>query len=174
MLEKLYPKDKYPDGHPHLALTLYNLGSLLHSRGSLEKAKGFHERALVMDRRQIRTLASWASEAETLDLAQSLLPHRDALLSVTFYLPNSDSAAYAQTWDSRAQVTRVLQQRHLAACAAKEVQTQAAWQELRDTRRRLARLLLEPATGGRRRRDLASLSDHKETLDAAWPIGCPN
>src|SRR5215813_12501258 len=31
--QKLYPKEGYPQGHPHLASSLNNLGSLLQARG---------------------------------------------------------------------------------------------------------------------------------------------
>ena len=34
MCKRLYPPDKYPDGHPDLAMSLSNLGELLESGAS--------------------------------------------------------------------------------------------------------------------------------------------
>ena len=34
MYKKLYPPEKYPDGHPDLATSLNNLGALLDARAS--------------------------------------------------------------------------------------------------------------------------------------------
>jgi hypothetical protein len=49
--QKLYPKAKYPDGHPDLALSLSNMGLVLLWSGSAEKALPFFEQALAMWRR---------------------------------------------------------------------------------------------------------------------------
>src|SRR5262245_23935224 len=38
MRQQLYPKDKYPQGHPQLAQSLSNLGALLQARGDYAKA----------------------------------------------------------------------------------------------------------------------------------------
>ena len=166
MLEKLYPKDKYPYGHFHQAQSLNNLGGLMETQGSYTQAQALYERALTMQCQQIRDVASWASEAEALDLAQHFPLTRDSLFSVTGHIPASDAAAYAGAWGSRALVTRVLQQRHLAARAAQDARTKAAWQELRDTRRHLARLLVQPARDpAERDRDLARLNNRKQTLE---------
>src|SRR5262245_16003719 len=35
MRQRLYPKEKYPDGHPHLAISLNDLGALLQGMGLL-------------------------------------------------------------------------------------------------------------------------------------------
>ncbi len=48
MNQSLYPKDHYPHGHPDLAKSLNNLGSLLLALGSYGDARGYHERALAM------------------------------------------------------------------------------------------------------------------------------
>jgi tetratricopeptide (TPR) repeat protein len=50
-LLKLYPKDKYPDGHPDLADSFNNLGAALHSLGAFDKALPCYERALALQRR---------------------------------------------------------------------------------------------------------------------------
>jgi CHAT domain-containing protein/tetratricopeptide (TPR) repeat protein len=48
MRESLYPKDRYPRGHPDLATSLNNLGSLLQDQGSYGEARGYLERGLAM------------------------------------------------------------------------------------------------------------------------------
>ena len=48
MNEALYPKERYPQGHPDLALSLNNLGDLLRAQGAYGEARAYHERALAM------------------------------------------------------------------------------------------------------------------------------
>jgi tetratricopeptide (TPR) repeat protein len=50
MCQSLYPKDRYPQGHPYLAGSLNNLGNLLQAQGSYSEARGYYERALAMHR----------------------------------------------------------------------------------------------------------------------------
>ena len=51
MYKRLYPADKYPDGHPDLATSLNNLGFLLQARGEYGKAEPFYRDALDMYKR---------------------------------------------------------------------------------------------------------------------------
>jgi CHAT domain-containing protein/Tfp pilus assembly protein PilF len=51
MRRRLYPTDRYPQGHPHLALSLNNLGALLKDQGEYARALRYHEQALAMRRR---------------------------------------------------------------------------------------------------------------------------
>jgi tetratricopeptide (TPR) repeat protein len=51
MNQKLYPKTRYPDGHPHLASSLNNLGFLLNSLGEYAKAEPFLRDALAMNQK---------------------------------------------------------------------------------------------------------------------------
>jgi CHAT domain-containing protein/Tfp pilus assembly protein PilF len=46
--EQLYPKAGYPQGHPHLAQSLADLGSLLQGQGKHGRALPFYEQALHM------------------------------------------------------------------------------------------------------------------------------
>ena len=46
--ERLYPEDKYPQGHPDLALSVQFLATLRHARGDYGKALPLHERALAL------------------------------------------------------------------------------------------------------------------------------
>src|SRR5262249_56591049 len=48
MREALYPKDRYPQGHPDLANSLHNLGALLQAQGDYGGARGYYQRALAM------------------------------------------------------------------------------------------------------------------------------
>jgi CHAT domain-containing protein/Tfp pilus assembly protein PilF len=46
--EALYPKSKYPQGHPDLANSLYALGFLLHAQREYAQALPYYQRALAM------------------------------------------------------------------------------------------------------------------------------
>src|SRR5262245_51384555 len=48
---KLYPRQRYRDGHPDLAPSLNNLGLLLRDRGELDKAEPLYRDALAMRQR---------------------------------------------------------------------------------------------------------------------------
>ena len=48
MEEALYPKERYPQGHPTLAFSLNTLGKLLEAQGALGGARAYYERALAM------------------------------------------------------------------------------------------------------------------------------
>jgi len=48
---RVYPVDKYPDGHPNLASSLNNLGFLLQERGEYGRAEPLYREALEMRRR---------------------------------------------------------------------------------------------------------------------------
>jgi tetratricopeptide (TPR) repeat protein len=51
MLQRLYPPDRFPDGHPDLARSLNNLGSVLYALGQPAKALPYYEKALAMYQR---------------------------------------------------------------------------------------------------------------------------
>ena len=48
MCQALYPKERYPHGHPDLAESLDNLGYLLEAQGAYGDARGYYEQALAM------------------------------------------------------------------------------------------------------------------------------
>jgi CHAT domain-containing protein len=48
MREQLYPKARYPRGHPLLALSLNNLGALLKAQGEYGQAQTYYRQALAM------------------------------------------------------------------------------------------------------------------------------
>jgi CHAT domain-containing protein/Tfp pilus assembly protein PilF len=47
--QRVYSRDRYPDGHPHLALSLSWLGLVLQAQGDYGRAKPFFRQALAMD-----------------------------------------------------------------------------------------------------------------------------
>jgi tetratricopeptide (TPR) repeat protein/CHAT domain-containing protein len=49
--QRLYPKGKFPQGHPRLAEGLNNLGSLLHAQGKSARALDYFQEALAMRQR---------------------------------------------------------------------------------------------------------------------------
>jgi tetratricopeptide (TPR) repeat protein len=51
MRQRLYPTDKYPQGHPELAASLDNLGLLLQSQGEYAKALEYQQQAVAMYQR---------------------------------------------------------------------------------------------------------------------------
>ena len=48
MDQALYPKERYPQGHPDLATSLNNLGLLLQAQGDYGEARAYLQRALAM------------------------------------------------------------------------------------------------------------------------------
>jgi CHAT domain-containing protein/tetratricopeptide (TPR) repeat protein len=158
MCERLYPRQD----HPHLATSLTNLGLLLQAQGEPRQGLAYLARALAVNRRVLDDVAFSAPEAEALAFAASLPRAGGAYLSFARAVPDSDAAAYDHAWASKAAVTRVLRRRHLAARAATG-KARDAWDDLLDTRRRLARLFHSPAPDpAARDREARRLTDRKE------------
>src|SRR5262249_30694684 len=152
--------------HPYLAASLNNMGGVLSSLGEARKALPYHERALTMQRALIADRALFASEAEVLSFAAQLPLTRDGLLSASLNVGGSDRQAYAQVWRGKAQLTRLLQARHLAARASQDEKTQALWEQLRQARRDVARLLNTPGLDREERdKQLKKLDEAKEGLE---------
>jgi CHAT domain-containing protein/tetratricopeptide (TPR) repeat protein len=168
MCQRLYPQAGYPLGHPQLAQSLSSLGYLLWALGQSDKALPHYEQALVMDRRLAASFTANAPEAEALSFLRTLPLTRDGYLTAALAANVPAAANYAHVWASKAPLTRLLQRRHQAtrlALAGSEA-ARLKWQDLLDTRRNLARLLLEPATNQQARdQKLARLTDHKEALE---------
>ena len=57
MFQALYPKEKYPQGHPSLATSLNSLGCVLTAQGAYGEAGVYFERALAMNRRSTPSCA---------------------------------------------------------------------------------------------------------------------
>jgi CHAT domain-containing protein len=163
MYRKLYPPGRYPDGHPDLARSLNNLGSLLQDRGELAWAEPLLRDALAMYQRLGSALLAGSAEAEALNFLAQLPLTRDAYLSVTHALPDKTSSAYHALWHARGAVTHMLQQRRLALLAARDRATRDLAQQLTATRQALAGLL-RPGAAARPQR-VRELSDQKEKLE---------
>jgi len=162
MYQALYPKDQYPTGHPQLATSLNALGSLLQDQGEYAKAEPFFRQALEIYQQRAEQLARTAPEALALNHAATFPLTRDALLSTTRQLPDSDTRSYAAIWFTKAALTRVYQRRHLALVAAASDEGIAqAYHQLQRLRRQRERLLLAATSAGSSARDdqLRQLND---------------
>jgi tetratricopeptide (TPR) repeat protein len=170
MRQALYPKEQYPQGHPHLAQDLNNLGRLVWAEGSAGEAWGLLQQAVDMQQDLADLLVAVTAEAEALDYLAQLPRARDHLIAVSLHVPDSDAAAYARVWRGKAAVARILRRRQaalvrLAAANPDTRQTVEAW---RDTRGRLARLLLAMSDGRdhpQRLQRLQQLTAEKERLE---------
>jgi CHAT domain-containing protein/Tfp pilus assembly protein PilF len=170
MDRKLYPVVKYPDGHPDLATSLSSLCYQLNAQGQHAQALPYLEQALAISQRQAQRFAEEATESEALTQARSLSPYRDFLLSISGHLPDGVERTYGLLWSGRDALSRIWQQRHratLAAASRPDIRNRLA--DLHATRRRLARLLLqplppEPAARTARDREVQQLTDQKESL----------
>jgi hypothetical protein len=176
MRERLYPKEKYPQGHPLLADSLDSLGFLVHAQGNYAEALGYSKRALEMRQDLTELFAAAASEAQAFDLANSLPRTQDVLLSITRHLPETEAVSYKYVWRGKAAITRCLErrQRDLAQAlvlsgtkpTSDQDQARRLSRKLLTTRRALARLLLSPARDPKAHRQrLQQLSEEKEVLE---------
>ncbi|MFO0879790.1 MAG: CHAT domain-containing tetratricopeptide repeat protein [Gemmataceae bacterium] len=153
MREKLYPRSHYPSGHPDLAGSLNNLALLYLAQAEYGKAEQLYRQALEMYTASAVTLAGSADEATALNYSSKQPLARDAFLSATRHLPRVD--AYPALWVTKAALTRVVEQRHLAALAAESPEARQLWDAQTGLRRERERLLLAPVEASNTRaRDL--------------------
>jgi CHAT domain-containing protein len=177
MFQRLYPADKYPQGHPDLAQGLANLGLLLQAQGEYGQALGYCRQALDVRGRLAGAFADAASEAEALNYLTSLPTAHNALLSCSAALPEtSPEEDYAALWRYKAAATAVLQRRQLLVYASGDDATRRLAEDLLDARRQLARLLLAPADAPIKDRDqrLADLTARKESLERRLAEALPD
>jgi hypothetical protein len=163
MRESLYPKDRYPQGHPHLATSLSNLGGLLQAQGSYAEAGVFLRQGADMQQALARTMLAATSEAEAMSYLAQLPMTRDGLISVSLHVPASDEETYRRVWNGKSALTQMLHDRQATtlgrATTDPDVQrTVTAW---RDARSRLARLILATADG----------RDHPERVAMVQELG---
>jgi CHAT domain-containing protein len=165
--QKLYPQERYPHGHPHLALSINNLAFLHHRQGEYGKAEPLFARALKMNEAlfprsrypqghpdlalSINNLAllhkaqGEYGKAEPL-YARALKMYQEsaaALASVTRHLPKADS--YLAVWQSKGALSRIYEARHLAILAVASPKARILWQSVLSLRRERETLLLAPA-----------------------------
>jgi CHAT domain-containing protein len=157
----------YPQGHPHLATSLTNLGGLLWARGQGTAAERRLRQALAMSQGLARAFADTAAEAPALNFLASLPAARDAYLALTAGQPSAAARrTYGLLWRGKAALTRVLEGRHrLLRAAGPDTRRQV--RELQQVRSSLATLLVAPAGGADkdRPRRLRRLTRRKEELE---------
>jgi CHAT domain-containing protein len=165
MKRELYPTKRFPSGHLELAISLHNLGLVYHDAGAHDRAAPVLGEALAMCGQLLHQHADLAAEAECRNFAAALPQTRDALLSSSRHLAESP-AAYEALWHCRALLTRVQERRHRDLLASADHTTAALADELQETRRSLARLLLGPGRDADAHRRLVErLTETKEDLE---------
>src|SRR5262249_52682367 len=148
MWRQLYPKERFPDGHPHLAVSLNNLGNLLWSRGELAQAEPFSRDALAMHQSLAAAFADRANEAGAITYLASLPGTADSFPGVPAEMKEADPArTHALLWQGRAAVTRAVQSRQRLFRGLGDDRDRQKLQELLEVRRQLATLILAPASG---------------------------
>jgi CHAT domain-containing protein len=163
--EDLYPKDKYPQGHPDLANSLNNLGALLDAQGEYGPARTNFERALAMYQDLTDTFVATASEAEAMNRLARLPLTRDSYLSVTRHLDQIDADSHYRVWSGKAALSRLLERRRQLLLTA-DPDCRDLARQLADARQALAvRLLAPPATRLAAANDVQQLTERKEELE---------
>jgi CHAT domain-containing protein len=167
MKRRLYGKQDHHD----LATSLYTLANVLGKQGKHENAERLFREALAMYRALARDYAAIRSEGDTLTLATTYPPARDGFLSNALTSKAAAATVYPEVWASKASLSRVYEQRALAArAAAADPRAAALLDQITDHRRRRADLLLaptpsDPATAKQRDAALAQYARDVETLD---------
>jgi CHAT domain-containing protein len=166
MHRRLYTKQD----HPNLAGSLHNLAAVLGAQGKHADAEPLYREALAMYRALARDAAAVRSEGDALTLLSTHAPARDGFLSNAWTSKAAAVTVYPEVWASKASLSRVYEQRALAArAAATDPRAAALLAQLTDRRRRRANLLLapkpsDPATAQRRDADLAQFAKDIEAL----------
>src|SRR5262249_31315232 len=141
--EQLYPKEHYPQGHPHLATSLNNLGFVLKAQGEYAQALGYYQRGLEMAESLLDVFLGAVSESEALNRLAALPFSRDGYLTVAQRFPKASDAAYGHVWHSKGAVARIQARRQWLLQT--DPQTGKLALQLAGVRQQLARLLLAPA-----------------------------
>src|SRR5438128_2631062 len=102
MHQALYPKEQYPQGHRHLAISLHNLSFLLYDQGRYGELRPLLQRAVDIQQNLAELLLAATAEAEALDYLAQLPLSRDLLISVSLQVPDREEAAYARVWRGKA------------------------------------------------------------------------
>jgi tetratricopeptide (TPR) repeat protein len=170
MTRWLYPEEQYPNGHPDLAHSLYNLGFLLKSQDEYGEARKYLEEGLFMYQDLAELFFATASEVEALNFAADQPATLDALLSVWRQLDEPAGELYRFVWRSRGAIQHVMAWRQQMLAAVGTPAVRERYQRYLEKRRALSRLTLAPAdpdpkrTAARRKR-LAELTRDKERLE---------
>ncbi|MFO0877714.1 MAG: CHAT domain-containing tetratricopeptide repeat protein [Gemmataceae bacterium] len=162
MREKQYSVSRYPRGHPALAQNLNNLAVLYLDQAEYGKAEPLYRRALEMYTASAVAVAGAVDEATALNYASKQPLSKDAYLTVTGQLTTVD--AYPALWLTKAALTRVVEQRHLAALAAESSDARQLWEVETRLRRERELLLLTPVEASNAKSRDARLDAIEEEL----------
>src|SRR5262249_27766310 len=110
MTRRLYPATRYPDGHPILVQSLNNLGTLSQARINSQQPLVYPRQSLKMQQQLVRRELAAASEEAALDRINAEPLMRDDYLSVTRAVRTPAADVARDIWQSRAMVTRLLEQ----------------------------------------------------------------
>ena len=108
MFKKLYPAERFKDGHPDLAQSLGNMGLVLLALGEAGKARGYFEQQVEMTGKLTSRTIGMASEAQAMGFLASLPRDRDAYLSATILADQKVAASLDLVWERQAAVLRLL------------------------------------------------------------------
>ncbi len=150
MAEALYSKEEYPYGHPKLATVLNNLGFLHRAQGDYLEARRYYTQSLDISEELTENVIAAVSEAEALNFLSDLPATRDGFLSASLQLSDDDALSYDRIWRSKAIIFRILRSRNQAILKLADQETRRIWEDLLQTRRELAHLILAPS-GDRKR-----------------------
>jgi hypothetical protein len=165
MRRQLFPVERFPAGHPELAINLNNLASVLWAGGAPAQAEPLSHDALAMEQRLADLALEGAAEAEACNYLAALPLARDAYLGVTRLVPAQHAADYAALWDGKAAVARLLERRRQALLLTADPTTRDLGCRLLAARRDLARLLLAAALTDEQARRVRELTERMEHLE---------
>jgi tetratricopeptide (TPR) repeat protein/CHAT domain-containing protein len=164
--QRLYPQEQYPHGHSDLAASLSNLGFCLHSQGRSADALAYLVKGVAMSQAITADFLGSASEAEALNFGATLLYQRNRLISAAAAAQRPENDLYSEIWTSKAAVAGMVLRRHRAVIESFDPQVRADGRELVALRRRLAELLLTPASPEKSSAEtVRSLNARKEELE---------
>jgi tetratricopeptide (TPR) repeat protein len=173
MYQTLYPKERFKDGHPDLAVSLNNMGTVLRSLGESGKALTYHEQALAMYQKLSRRESGQSSEARALTYRERQPFTRDAYISLSVA---SSTTNYGSLWHSRGDILPLLQARHQQMLVLKGRSDQD-YRDLIDVRRKLTRLQSDfpKDANGLKEHDeaLAKLTDEQDRLERKLAAALP-
>jgi CHAT domain-containing protein/tetratricopeptide (TPR) repeat protein len=167
MFRRLYGQRDHAD----LARALNNLGTVLWDQGKHAAADPLFRDALAMYRSIAAECAAVQSEGEALTLTATYPHTRDSYLANAQAMKTDPRVVYEQVWASKAALTRLYEQRAIAArAAATDPELGALVSRLTDLRRHRANLLLaprpiDPATRKQRDADLVQSAEAIARLD---------
>lgn len=165
-------QEVYPKGHPEEAILILFVAVLKLRKGDVREASVLFRQALVWQQQQTRLIGGTASAAEAMAFAGRQEAALHGFLAACQRLGDTQPDSYAQVWESKGLLTRLLQERRrlrqLAAVGSEEVRRQASM--LVDLRGQIACLVHDrgeaPAS---RERLLAELQSKAERLDRTLP-----